>query len=149
MLNTQIAIRKVIRYARLIAILGACVLPQQTNAVISSSAGVRHVSYVIAYEPTFGNPHLPYTGWMQLTINNGIISGTYRGLSVSPDDPFVDRITPVTGAISGDNIHFDIGVGVSALSFNGRISGNWFDGTATWRGRLYHLTGEAGRPRGM
>ncbi len=91
----------------------------------------------------------PMRDGFELSIDRGIISGTYRGLSVTPDDPFVGRITPVSGGIASNNIHFDIGTGASRLSFNGRTQGNWFDGSATWRGRLYRLSGEIGRPRGM
>jgi|GEM_PF-6569080 len=130
-----------------LVLLSVVAAPKPAAAVTAPAAG-RHVSYVIGYEPLFGT-HIPYVGWLQLTVKGGIITGTYRGLSISGDDPFVNRITPVSGGISGDAIHFDIGAGASSLSFNGRMSGNWFEGSATWRGRLYRLSGEVGRPHGM
>jgi hypothetical protein len=139
---------KILRVFFVFAILVGAIAPPKPVSAVTAPSAARHVSYVIAYEPLFGT-HIPYVGWLQLTVKGGIISGTYRGLSISPDDPFVNRITPVTGGISGDAMNFNIGNGGSSLSFNGRISGNYLEGSATWRGRLYRLNGEIGRPRGM
>lgn len=130
------------------AMLSVLVSAPMAASAVTAPSTVRHVSYVIAYEPLFGT-HMPYVGWLQLTVSGGIINGRYRGLSITPDDPFVDRITPVSGGISGNNIHFDVGTGAAPLSFNGRISGQWISGTAEWRGQLYRLTGEIGRPHRM
>lgn len=132
-----------------IAALASGAAAPKTALAVTAPAPSGQVSYVIGYEPAFGNPHIPYLGWLQLTINNGIISGTYKGLSILPDDPFVGRTVPVTGGVSGKSVQFNIGNGINLLSFNGQISGNWIEGTATWRGRLYRLTGEVGKPRGM
>lgn len=130
-----------------ILLIFAMAAPQSAVAV-TAPAGEHNVSYVIAYEPLFGT-HIPYVGWLQLKVQSGIITGTYRGLSISGDDPFVNRISTVSGGTSGENIHFDIGNGASRLSFNGRVEGNWLEGSAQWRGRLYRLSGQVGRPHGM
>jgi len=141
---------KTLRYLLVAALLASGFsIPAPATAVTARSSA-RQVSYVISYEPAFGLPHMPYVGWLQLKIDSsGIINGTYRGLSITPDDPFVNRITPVTGGVSGNTIHFDIGMGISPFSFNGQIQGNWIEGTAIWRGQIYRVTGEIGRPRGM
>lgn len=140
---------KVLCLALGIAALASGAGPPRAALAVTAPAQVRHVSYVIGYEPVFGNPHIPYLGWLQLTINGGIISGTYRGLSILPDDPFVDRTVSVSGGESAGSIQFNIGNGPNLLTFNGRVYGNWIQGSATWRGQLYRLSGEVGKPRGM
>lgn len=120
----------------------------QHAAAVTAEQGTRNISYVIAYEPMFGMA-IPFVGWLQGTVKNGIISGTYRGLSIQGNDPFVNRTTRVTGGVSGNNLHFTIGNGSSRLSFNGQYTGSAFEGSATWRGQIWRLAGQEGRPRGM
>jgi hypothetical protein len=99
--------------------------------------------YVAAFTPSFGNQGVPYSGKMQLTINDGYVTGTYTGTSVRPDT-FNGRIVPITGTVdrSSDNVQFKIG---GALSFTGQLfADGTISGTADYGGRFYDFMAKPG-----
>jgi hypothetical protein len=99
--------------------------------------------YVAAFTPSFGNQGVPYSGKMQITINDGYVTGTYTGTSVRPD-ALNGRIVPITGTVdrSSDNVHFKIG---GALSFTGQLfADGTISGTADYYGRLYEFMAKPG-----
>jgi hypothetical protein len=103
------------------------------------------VAYVAAFSPTFNGAAVPHTGTMQLSIQNGTLTGTYTGISVIPDR-FNDRIENVTGAVSGKSVLFSIG---NQMSFTGTLAPDGtISGTATMNGRLYNFVAERGVPGG-
>jgi hypothetical protein len=118
------------------------VVPAPASATVANAAPV---SYVAAFRPTFQSTAIPHTGTMQLTIQNGTLTGTYTGISVMPDR-FDNRIVSVTGAVSGNRVLFSIG---NTLSFNGTLdSSGALSGTATMNGILYTFVAERGVPGG-
>jgi hypothetical protein len=103
------------------------------------------VAYVAAFAPTFQSGAVPHTGTMELTVQNGTVTGTYTGISVMPDR-FNGRIQNITGAVSGRNVLFSIG---NAMTFNGTLDPDGtISGTATMNGRLYNFVAERGVPGG-
>jgi hypothetical protein len=108
---------------------------------ITAQSVVPNVHYVCAFAPVFSNSY-PYSGALVLTYNHGILSGTYRDLSIKPGSPFrYGTIQQVSGGVSGDSIHFQIGAG---FSFNGKLQGDIIDGSATARGRIYQFYAKQG-----
>ncbi|MGZ3498928.1 MAG: hypothetical protein ACXWNK_09045 [Vulcanimicrobiaceae bacterium] len=72
---------------------------------------------------------VPYTGALVITIGkNGIINGVYESDSVRPD-PLYGKLIPVTGGISDNSIHLQIGTGPRALSIHGTYTENAITGT--------------------
>jgi hypothetical protein len=76
---------------------------------------------------------VPFTGALVFTVNqSGIISGLYESDSVRPD-PLYGRQIPVTGTVSGNNIHLQIGSGARVITINGtytddKVSGQVLSG---------------------
>jgi hypothetical protein len=124
----------------LLAVVGF--VPAPVLATVGTAAPV---AYVAAFAPTFNSGAVPHTGTMQLTMQNGTVTGTYTGISVMPDR-FNGRIQNITGAVSGKNVLFSIG---SDLTFNGTLDPDGtISGTATMNGRLYNFVAERGVPGG-
>jgi len=95
---------------------------------------VWNAEYVAAYQPTFGSQGVPYAGDLTISVNHGILTGTYTSFSNRPD-PYYGRILNVTGGVNGENIHFQFG---SLTLQNGKLGRNGaISGTAHWNGRLY------------
>jgi hypothetical protein len=95
-------------------------------------------TYAAAYSPVFGPQGIPFSGTMKLTVDRGIITGTYTGESVRPD-PFYRRVVPITGGVEHGHIMLNFGAygGFTVrgtLAEDGEISGS-----ATIRGRLYRF----------
>jgi hypothetical protein len=108
---------------------------------ISAQGVVPDVHYVCAFAPVFSNAY-PYAGALIISYNHGIISGTYRDESIKPGSPFRYGTTQqVSGGVSGDSIHFQIG---GFFSFNGKLQGEVIDGSATSRGRIYQFYAKQG-----
>lgn len=133
------------------ALLGAALLlsmwfssAQPAVAISTQSSTPVTVNYVAAFEPMFRGA-FPYTGTMELTFRNGIVSGRYRDMSIRPGAPFANQITvPISGGVSGQNIHFSVGQG---FRFNGTIAQDGsIDGTATYSGRMYNFIARVGKP---
>jgi hypothetical protein len=101
--------------------------------------------YIAAFAPAFGLTSMPYAGQMQLTINDGTVTGTYTGISVRPD-PLNGRITPVTGTVSSDgHVQFYIG---NAMSFTGEVyADGTISGSADYRGQIWDFVAKPGMLR--
>ena len=125
--------------------IGATAFVRMPAALAIQTNGVaRNVHYVAAFQPLNGGS-IPFSAEMVLNYNNGIISGTYNDRSIQPNAPFANRTNvPVAGGVSGDNIHFSIGM---TFSFNGKIEGDTISGSAYWRGRIYEFLARQGVPK--
>jgi hypothetical protein len=101
----------------------------------------------VVYTSAF-TPHArmgsPYTGTLTLTFNpDNIISGQYRGDSIRPD-PFNNRITMLSGGVTGKYVHFSSTGFGPPFSFNGQLDAKGkLIGTARIHGRVYDF---AARP---
>ncbi|HEV3091755.1 MAG TPA: hypothetical protein VGX91_10010 [Candidatus Cybelea sp.] len=119
-------------------------LPATPALAVTSYGTSEPVPYVAAFSPATGFSGSPHAGTMRLLISNGMIHGTYSGISVMPDR-FNDRIVPVDGTIAPDGyvqLHVD-----GALSFSGSMDGNGIlSGTATYLGRIYEFMAKPGEP---
>jgi hypothetical protein len=115
---------------------------------VTNAGGVPTATpYVAAFTPTFGIQGVPYAGTMQLVVQNGIVSGTYTGISVRPDR-LNDRIVPIVGTVSDSNGQMQFHVG-GALWFNGTMyADGTISGTATYYGRFYDFLAKPGVPGG-
>ncbi|MGR4064148.1 MAG: hypothetical protein ACLQPV_01710 [Vulcanimicrobiaceae bacterium] len=113
-------------------------------AISTQSTQPVTVSYVAAFEPQFRSA-FPYSGTMQLTFREGIVSGTYRDMSIRPGGPLHNGMNvAVTGGTSGGNINFSIG---SDFRVRGTIAKDGtIEGTATYAGRLYNFLAKVGTP---
>jgi hypothetical protein len=131
-------------FAALIALAIATFGSLPTLAVTTESSKPFTRPYVAAFEPQFRGA-FPFVGTMELTFNNGILSGSYRDESIKPGAPFSNgRIAHVAGGVSGNNIHFTIG---GSFSVKGTIAANGaISGTAQYRGHLYNFYAEVGKP---
>ncbi len=94
-------------------------------------------TYVAAYQPTFGQQGVPYSGTLKLKVDKGIVSGTYVSESVRPDPLRGKPPIAVSGGVSGGHINlvFNTAGGFTVkgtLAEDGEISG-----TATIRGKFY------------
>jgi hypothetical protein len=95
-------------------------------------------TYVAAYQPTFGNKGVPYSGTMKLTFKHGIVSGTYVSDSVRPD-PLYGKTIPVSGGVQHGQINLNFG-SFAGFSFRGTIADDGeISGTATIKGKFYHF----------
>lgn len=131
-----------IRNAAAAAIVAALALLIAGPALaVSQAPPVPATPYVAAFTPEFGGASLPYAGTMQLKINNGLLTGTYQGISVRPD-PFNDHVSMVTGTVSDGSVMFSIG---NSLSFTGQMGRDGtIAGTADYRGQLYDFVAKPG-----
>jgi hypothetical protein len=113
---------------------------------VTNATGAPPTAYVAAFAPIFGSYGVPRTGTMSLAVNDGTISGTYSGTSVSPD--FLDnRIVPVTGTVSPNDGYIQLYIG-GAITLRGSMAGNGtITGTAEENGRLYEFTAAPGTIR--
>jgi hypothetical protein len=125
------------------AVAGLSFLGSTTPAMATTnSTPAIPTPYVAAFTPAFGLTSMPYAGQMQLTINDGTVTGTYTGISVRPD-PLNDRITPVTGTVSSDgHVQFYIG---NAISFTGEVyADGTISGSADYRGQIWDFMAKPG-----
>ena len=103
---------------------------------VAGHGPVWSAEYIAAYQPTFGQQGVPYAGDLSITVNNGIMTGTYTAFSNRPE-PYYGRILPVTGGVSGSSVHLRFG---SVSLSNGTIEK---DGTirrtVNWNGKLYNF----------
>jgi hypothetical protein len=125
---------------RSLALIGAtlCVVTIRPAPAAVERGRVWQATYVAAYQPTFGNQGVPYSGSLKLTFNDGIVSGTYASDSVRPD-PLRGRIIAVSGGVSEGHItlNFQAAGGFTVrgtLAADGEISG-----TATIKGQFYNF----------
>jgi hypothetical protein len=95
------------------------------------------VIYAAGFQP-HARMGVPYTGTLTLTFNpDNIISGQYRGDSIRPD-PFNNRITMLSGGVTGKYVHFSSTGFGPPLSFNGQLDHHGsLTGTARIRGRMF------------
>jgi len=137
-------IHTVQRVAGALAVFCAVVAGEPVAAPAATIA-TGPISYVAAFTPAFGGASVPYLGKMKIALANGTVTGTYEGMSVRPD-PLDDRITNVTGSISGNRVFLYVG---NVLSFTGHIDdAGTLSGTATMNGRLYEFLAQQGSPHG-
>jgi hypothetical protein len=110
---------------------------------VTNTGGQAATPYVAAFAPVFGINGFPHTGVMEISINDGAISGTYSGTSVGPDY-LNDRIVPVSGTISPSDGYVQLFIG-GALTLRGSMANDGtISGTATYRGRLYEFVAQPG-----
>jgi hypothetical protein len=110
---------------------------------MSTQAVAKDVPYVAAFAPLNSNAQ-PYSGNMKLNFNHGTISGTYTDTSLKPGGPLYNRRNvPVSGGVNSSG-HATLLIG--PLSFHGTLSGQWFSGTATVKGRIYTFKARQGSP---
>jgi hypothetical protein len=103
---------------------------------VAGHGPVWSADYVVAYQSTFGAQGVPYAGDLKLSVNHGIITGTYTSISVRPD-PYYGRIIQVTGGVKGGGINLRIG---NISLPNGTIAKDGtIQGTANWNGKLYNF----------
>jgi hypothetical protein len=113
-------------------------------AAIQTNGVANNVHYVASFQP-LSRASIPFSGRLVLNYNNGFINGTYNDRSVQPNAPFANRFnTPVTGGVSGDDIHLTIG---NALRFNGQVEGDTIAGSAFYRGRLFQFLAVQGETK--
>lgn len=112
---------------------------------VTNGATPAATPYVAAFAPLFGTSGVPHSGTMRLVVQDGTISGTYSGTSVSPD--YLDnRIVPVTGSVSDADGYVALSIG-GTLSLHGTMAGDGtITGTATYDGRLYEFMASPGSP---
>jgi hypothetical protein len=111
---------------------GSGTAASQAAAAIATPRG--NVEYVA----TIASPNshaYPYTGLLRLTINNGLITGTYVSTSII-HDPTRGHAQSVTGNINGNRVKLNIG---NAMTFSGTVRprGRTFVGNAVWIGQTY------------
>lgn len=105
-------------------------------AVLNPGSAEWKATYVAAFQPQFGTQGVPYSGIMKVSVNHGIISGTYESTSSRPD-PMYGRIINITGTISQGSVILHI---ASLTILNGTIDHKGtISGTATWQGRLWNF----------
>lgn len=90
------------RFALPLLLVAAFLLPQPSKAVTAADAA-KTVTYEAAYRQTVpATGTARYNGTLNLTYNNGILSGWYR-------DEYEITRHPVVGGYDGSNIWFSIG----------------------------------------
>ncbi|HTX60575.1 MAG TPA: hypothetical protein VMH02_12975 [Verrucomicrobiae bacterium] len=123
--------RRIVSIVAAAAFAGSLAVPA---LAVTGQAPSWSAEYVAAYQPTFGTQGPPYAGDLKLTVNNGVVKGTYTAFSSRPD-PYYGRIINVTGGTS--NGHISLRIGGLSLQ-NGKIAQNGdISGTANWNGKLY------------
>lgn len=112
---------------------------------VSTSGVVHNVPYIIGFRP-LNSTEQPYVGQMYLNFNNGIVSGRYTDISIRPAGPFANQTNiPVSGGVSNGNVMLTI----RQITFRGTMNGEWLNGNATIRGRIYVWEAEQGKAPGM
>ena len=131
-------------FSFLFAIVAVVASASPAFAIATHSAQPVTVNYVAAFEPQFRNA-FPFSGTMEMTFREGIVSGTYRDMSIRPGGPLHNGMNlPITGGTSGGNINFRIG---SDFRVQGTIAQDGtIQGTAQYAGRLYNFLAKVGTP---
>ena len=125
-----------IKRSALLAAAFALLTAAPAMAVLNPGAAAWKATYVAAFQPQFGAQGVPYSGIMKLSVNHGIISGTYESTSTRPD-PMYGRIINVTGTISQGSVILHI---ASITMLNGTIDHKGtISGTVTWQGRIFNF----------
>jgi hypothetical protein len=110
---------------------------------MTTQSVARDVPYVAAFVPIHSNAQ-PYSGNMTLNFNHGTISGKYTDTSLKPGGPLYNRRNvPVSGGVNSSG---QATLLIGPLSFHGTLSGQWFSGTATAKGRIYTFKARQGSP---
>ena len=110
-------------------------------ALAFSVHGARwQATYVAAYQPAIGtrSNNLPFTGTMKLTVDHGIIKGTYVSESIRPD-PLRGRIVTISGGVEHGHIML-IFSALGGFTVHGTLAQDGeISGTAVIRGSLYNF----------
>jgi hypothetical protein len=120
-------LRAILRPA-VVALLGFVLLPLSALAIVTTPGHPLH--YVAAMRPQ-SSQGVPFSGALVLSFSrDGIVSGTYRASSIRPD-PMNGKIIPVTGGVTGKNIHLSFGMGGNfsvsgTIDAHGRIVASGF-----------------------
>lgn len=94
-------------------------------------------TYVAAYNPLFSGG-VPYSGDMKITVNHGVISGSYTATSVRPD-PLYGRTVNLTGTLQHGYVTLRV-PGSGGFSMRGTLERDGtISGTATRSGRSYRF----------
>jgi hypothetical protein len=127
-------------YRALVAAFGLAFCSVAPVLAFSVHGARWQATYVAAYRPAIGtrSNNVPFSGTMKLTVDHGIVKGTYIGESVRPD-PLYGRIVSITGGVEHGRImlNFSAFGGFTVhgtLAQDGEISG-----TAVIRGSLYNF----------
>jgi hypothetical protein len=129
------------QYIVVLTLAASLAVPLSARAVAINGTAAK-VPYVIGFHP-LNSTQTPYLGQMNLTFNNGIISGTYTDISNRPGSPFANAHSlPVTGGLSGSHVTLVI----RQVTFRGTVSGEKMSGSATIRGTIYQFAAQQGMP---
>ena len=117
----------------LAVLASALVAPASALAVTTTAP--QEVTLQAAMRP-HNSQSIPSSGILKIKITpDGIVSGTYVSNSIRPD-PSNGKIIPVTGGMTGKNIHLSFGTGGN-LRMTGTFQNGHIVGTAYNKGKIF------------
>ncbi len=120
---------------RLVLAVLVAALAVPASALAATTTAPQNLTLQAAMRP-HNSQSVPYSGILKIKIEpDGIVNGTYVSNSIRPD-PSNGKIVPVTGGLTGTNIHLSFGTG-GTMRVTGTFHNGHIVGTAYRKGQIF------------